>query len=66
MELLEELERKLSLKQLQIRSLQTITQAINENIAADQLFGMYRSFLSWEMGINKMALYTNTEEAGNA
>jgi sigma-B regulation protein RsbU (phosphoserine phosphatase) len=22
---------------------------------------MYRSFLSWEMGINKMALYTNTE-----
>jgi sigma-B regulation protein RsbU (phosphoserine phosphatase) len=61
LELLEELERKLSLKQLQIRSLQTITQAINENIAADQLFGMYRSFLSWEMGINKMALYTNTE-----
>ncbi|MGE5356928.1 MAG: PP2C family protein-serine/threonine phosphatase [Deltaproteobacteria bacterium] len=61
LELLEELERKLSLKQLQIRSLQTITQAINENIAADQLFGMYRSFLSWEMGINKMALYTNTD-----
>lgn len=61
LEILEELQRELSLKQLQIRSLQTITQAINENIAADQLFGMYRSFLSWEMGINKMALYTNTE-----
>jgi len=58
---LEELERKLSLKQLQIRSLQTITQAINENIAANQLFEMYRSFLSWEMGIEKMALYTNTD-----
>ncbi|MEZ4906422.1 MAG: SpoIIE family protein phosphatase [Saprospiraceae bacterium] len=61
LELLEELERKLSLKQLQIRSLQTITQAINENIPVDQLFGMYRSFLNWEMGISKMALYTNTD-----
>ena len=61
LELIEELERKLSLKQLQIRSLQTITQAINENIPVDQLFGMYRSFLNWEMGISKMALYTNTE-----
>lgn len=57
LEILEKLERELSLKQLQIRSLQTITQAINENIPAEQLFQMYKSFLSWEMGIKKMALY---------
>ena len=57
LELLEKLERELSLKQLQIRSLQTITQAINQNIPAEQLFQMYKSFLSWEMGVKKMALY---------
>jgi sigma-B regulation protein RsbU (phosphoserine phosphatase) len=61
LEILEKLERELSLKQLQIHSLQTITQAINENIAAEQLFQMYQSFLSWEMGIKKMALYTDNE-----
>lgn len=60
LEILEKLERELSLKQLQIRSLQTITQAINENIPAEQLFQMYKSFLSWEMGIKKMALYTDS------
>lgn len=55
---LEILTRELSLLQLQIRSLQTITQAINENISSEELFQMYKSFLSWEMGIKKMALYT--------
>lgn len=62
LELLEKLERELNLKQLQIRSLQTITQAINENIPAEQLFQMYKSFLSWEMGIKKMALYTFNDD----
>lgn len=55
--LLEKLEKDLSLKELQIKSLLTITQAINENVAADGLFNMYRSFLSWEMGITKMGLF---------
>lgn len=54
--IIEKLEKDLSLKQLQIRSLLTITQAINDNISQDGLFDMYRSFLSWEMGIEKMAL----------
>ncbi|HAQ39206.1 MAG TPA: serine/threonine protein phosphatase [Saprospirales bacterium] len=54
---LEELERDLNLKQLQIKSLLTITQAINENISADSLFNMYKSFLSWEMGVEKMLLF---------
>ncbi len=55
--ILEKLEKELSLKQLQIKSLLTITQAINDNVAADGLFNMYKSFLSWEMAIEKMALF---------
>jgi sigma-B regulation protein RsbU (phosphoserine phosphatase) len=55
--ILEKLEKELSLKQLQIKSLLTITQAINDNVSADGLFNMYKSFLSWEMGIEKMALF---------
>ncbi|MBK8518954.1 MAG: SpoIIE family protein phosphatase [Saprospiraceae bacterium] len=55
--ILEKLEKELSLKQLQIKSLLTITQAINDNVSAEGLFNMYKSFLSWEMGIEKMALF---------
>ncbi len=55
--LLEKLEKDLSLKQLQIKSLLTITQAINDNVSAEGLFNMYNSFLSWEMGVEKMALF---------
>lgn len=55
--IMEKLEKELSLKQLQIKSLLTITQAINDNVSADGLFKMYKSFLSWEMGIDKMALF---------
>lgn len=57
MVILEKLEKELSLKQLQIKSLLTITQAINDNVSAEGLFNMYKSFLSWEMGIEKMALF---------
>ncbi|MDX2134590.1 MAG: SpoIIE family protein phosphatase [Saprospiraceae bacterium] len=53
----EKLELELNLKQLQINSLLTITQAINENVSAEGLFNMYNSFLRWEMGIRRMALY---------
>jgi sigma-B regulation protein RsbU (phosphoserine phosphatase) len=57
--ILEKLEKELSLKQLQIKSLLTITQAINDNVSAEGLFNMYKSFLSWEMGIEKMALFVH-------
>ncbi len=60
---LEKLEKELSLKELQIKSLLTITQAINDNVSADGLFNMYRSFLSWEMGISKMGLFIPDEES---
>lgn len=54
---IEKLEREVHLKQLQINSLLTITQAINENVSAEGLFDMYNSFLRWEIGIRKMALF---------
>ncbi len=54
---LELLERELHLKQLQINRLLNITQAINSNVKEEGLYKMYNSFLSWEMGIKKMALY---------
>lgn len=54
---LEKLEKELNLKQLQVNRLLTITQAINDNVSAKGLFEMYSSFLSWEMGVQKMALF---------
>jgi len=62
--LLEKLEKELNLKELQIKSLLTITQAINDNVSNHGLFNMYRSFLSWEMGINTMVLFIKDDEEG--
>ena len=59
---IENLERELNLKQLQINRLLNITQAINNNVSAEGLFNMYKSFLGWEIGIKKMALYIKDEE----
>lgn len=56
------MERELNLKQLQIKSLLAITQAINENVAADGLYGMYRTFLTWDMGVNRVALFVKDGE----
>jgi len=56
------LERELNLKQLQINRLLNITQAINNNVKMSGLFEMYTSFLSWEMGVKKMALYYRKEK----
>lgn len=57
----EYLERELHLKQLQINRLLNITQAINNNVSADGLYKMYNSFLSWEMGVKKMALFVTNK-----
>ncbi len=61
LDILEKLEKELNLKELQIKSLLTITQAINDNVSADGLFNMYRSFLSWELGIDTMILIVKSE-----
>ena len=58
----EKLEKELNLKHLQIKSLLTITQAINDNVSSDGLFNMYKSFLSWEMPVNKMALMIRNDK----
>ena len=62
-DLLEKLEKELSLKELQIKSLLTITQAINDNVSSDGLFNMYKSFLSWEMGIERMILFVKDDKS---
>lgn len=59
---IEKLQQELSLKQLQINSLLTITQAINDNVAAPELYSMYKSFIGWEMGIKRMALFFNQDD----
>lgn len=60
--LLEKTERELNLKQLQINGLLGITQAINNNVSADDLYEMYASFLSWEMAVPKVALLVKEGE----
>jgi len=60
--ILEKLEKDVNLKQLQIKSLLTITQAINDNVSAAGLFNMYKSFLSWEMGVETMALFISKDK----
>lgn len=54
---IEKLQQELSLKQLQINSLLAITQAINDNVPAPELYNMYKSFMGWEMKIKRMALF---------
>ena len=60
-DLIVNLERELGLKELQINRLLNITQAINENRPATELFSMYANFLSWDLSIPKMALYYQRE-----
>ena len=62
---IENLERELNLKQLQINRLLNITQAINNNVSAEGLFNMYHSFLSWEVAVKKMALFVRENEEWN-
>ncbi len=59
---LEKLHQQLKLNQLQINSLLAITQAINDNLSAPELFNMYKSILGWEMRIKRMALYFRNED----
>jgi phosphoserine phosphatase RsbU/P len=61
--ILTKMENELSLKQLQITSLLNITQAINENLPQEDLFKMYKNFLTWELSIEKLALFIREEEA---
>lgn len=53
----QKLERELHLRQLQVRRLLQMTQAINNNVSSDDLFDMYRAFLRKELGVHRMALF---------
>ncbi len=53
----EQLERELTLRKLQLNNLLTLTQAINENVPAAELYKMYCDFLRWHIGIAKVALF---------
>lgn len=53
----EELEHQLYLQQLQINRLLDITLAINNNVHAEGLYEMYRSFLTWELSVKRLALF---------
>lgn len=57
------LETKLSLQKLQFNRLLEITQAINNNIPIADLFNLYKGMLTWEMRVDKFALYTRNEDA---
>lgn len=59
---IQQLERDLHLKQLQVNRLLNLTQAINNNVSSRGLFDMFTSFLSWEMGVKKLALYFKDNE----
>jgi sigma-B regulation protein RsbU (phosphoserine phosphatase) len=54
---LQSLERELHLRQLQVQRLLQITQAINNNGAAEDLFDMYSAFLRKELRLTRMALF---------
>lgn len=58
----EELENELNLKQLQLKSLLAITQAINDNVSADGLFNMYKTFINWDMRVERMVFYVREGE----
>ncbi|MEO1712792.1 MAG: serine/threonine protein phosphatase, partial [Bacteroidota bacterium] len=59
---IEMLERELNLKQLQIRRLLKVTQAINNNESASDLFSMYEDFLRIDLGVRRMALFFLQDE----
>jgi len=51
------LERELAMCRLQVNRLLDITQAINNNLPAADLFQIYKTILNWELGIGRMALF---------
>lgn len=59
---IQRLERELHLRQLQVQRLLQITQSINNNVAASDLFLMYKGFLANELELRKMALFVRSAE----
>ncbi len=58
---IDQLEHELHLKKLQMNSLLAITQAINNNVNEEGLYAMYRSFVTWDLNVSKLALFVLTD-----
>lgn len=54
------LERSLHYKQLQLKRILDITQAINTNVSAQGLYKIYSDVIGWEMGVRRSTLLLNT------
>jgi len=59
---IDRLEHELHLKKLQMNSLLAITQAINNNVNEQGLYAMYRSFITWDLAIPKLALCVTSND----
>jgi phosphoserine phosphatase RsbU/P len=59
-EIQKEMHKKMLLKELQINRLLNVTQAINNNVRIDELFRMYKEFLNWDLGVQRIALFLPT------
>jgi phosphoserine phosphatase RsbU/P len=49
-------ENRMGKQQLQLKALKAVTQGINDNLGADELYQMMKNFLSFEMGIGRFCL----------
>ncbi len=53
---IEQLEKELYSKQMQLNCLMRVTQAINTNMPARELFDMYSQFLTKELGVRRLVM----------
>lgn len=58
------LESRLELKQFQLLSLLEITQAINQNFSAEQLYSIYKFVVRTQLKIKKLVLIVNDDDQG--
>lgn len=58
----DQLERQLQIKQLQVSALLEVTQAINNNLSSDKLFRIYEFILRAQISVKRLAVYLQEEE----
>ena len=58
---IEELEHRLRLKELEVKSILEITEAINNNLPASSLFKIFEFILQAQIGIKKVALFAKED-----
>jgi sigma-B regulation protein RsbU (phosphoserine phosphatase) len=58
---LERIVERLELKEFQLRALLDVTKAINNNVAEEELVGLYHSIVKEQLGITKLMLHVNSD-----